>query len=1209
MPPALPRRKICPRCLKPWTPRTVYRHLALGCTRRERKRNRIKALNNIVLPPVSPPRRSNLPLRLRNAPPSSPQPPPVSPQRHKRGGGSQRKRKRRGSHRSTQADSGGDCDLHGPTGGSYMDVRMRSPDFAFDTPGAGPSNAGNQYPGDSEDDEEIFRFYEDDWDGNVPIDSDSDDGRPEGPTLAENAPWLQGLTARDILGQELEAELARNGGRTLNDDDMKAVRGFNYKVDTDMSARAYDKLPRAFPDELGDLPKTYTLRTRMARLSGIKGVRIDCCVNSCMAFTDPFDTLDYCLFCLEGRYRPCSDPDARPTARKYFQYLPIIPRLINMYRHPQTAEQLAYRSMFEHIPQLIRDIFDGAHYRRLCRSRVVVGGETLPHDFFSLPTDIALGLSSDGFGPFKSRKQSCWPLLAFNYNLKPEIRFRLENLLCLGVIPGPKAPKDIGTFLGPFIDELEDLARGVPAFDSRYNRTFALRAHLIACFGDMPAVAKLMCMKGHNDPAPGDDNKTNYTPLSRPFVAGRHEPREFDPLALPRRTHAEFIAHAQQVDAALNDAEADRRSRHYGINSLSPLARLSSLDFPGSFPHDFMHAIFENVIALLIDLWTRSRKFATFGTGNEDYILDKDIFKGVAAAAVESGKTIPSVFGCRIPNLVKDRWQSTAESTLIFTTLLAPALLRDQFDSRQYYTHFLKLVQLIDMCMGLELPRSQVQVVREGFANWVVDFERLYYRHSASRLRVCTLPIHSLLHIADDIETMGPVWCYWAFPMERFCGALVRANLNPRFPYASLDRRVLEVAQLAQIKLMYSLFETLDLGDRKHAMATGTRYPEYPRCIFVRPHRSLTATNSLAKHIGKYLGALYGVNPTDIERRTRGLELDVWGKMQQTTDMEGLDTINGYSLMPDTETPRRDATYIKYTSKWDRSAGGRPKQVASGAVAFGRVEYFLILEGDFILELLGLEEGDIDADDQDQFPETIALAVISPIPSFKRLNDCNLITYNLVGGKLGTTELVDVQELDCLVGRVRDLGGRWFIVDRTTAVGKIDFRLLKTALATRPPRPHSTTITVVVPPLPQPVMNDDSHTVDRETLKTMTYGMYNPETYEDVLKTFGISRSRPIDLRSRVATGFAGNSRNPAPGRIDLPTTGYNANPHETLAVVIPATHTTTNAALSIFSLVNPLPTPPPDEFNGQPLAMGLIISQTAVMGISEPTAALGGHN
>lgn len=158
---------------------------------------------------------------------------------------------------------------------------------------------------------------------------------------------------------------------------------------------------------------------------------------------------------------------------------------------------------------------------------------------------------------------------------------------------------------------------------------------------------------------------------------------------------------------------------------------------------------------------------------------------------------------------------------------------------------------------------------------------------------------------------MGPVWCYWAFPMERFCGAVGRANLNPRYPFVSLDRRVLEVAQLAQIKYMYNLFETLDLGDHKNTMAKGTRYPAYPHSIFVRPRRAITVNSSLAKQLGAYLGDMYDVDSKAVERRIRGRVFDVWGKMQKTTESDGLDIITGYSLMPDTLAPRRDATFVK----------------------------------------------------------------------------------------------------------------------------------------------------------------------------------------------------------------------------------------------------------------------------------------------------------
>jgi hypothetical protein len=176
MPHGRSRRKICPLCLKLWTRQTVHRHLVLGCTRHEREVNRRKALANLL----SSPRHSN--------PPSSPQ----TPVHHQN---------------ANPADSG----VFTPP--PAEDVRLRSPDFAFNTPGAGPSN--DRARSDRLLDNEPYRFFEDEWDGNVPIDSDSDDGRPEGPTLANQAPWLEGLTASAILSQELEAQIAQTGGKLL----------------------------------------------------------------------------------------------------------------------------------------------------------------------------------------------------------------------------------------------------------------------------------------------------------------------------------------------------------------------------------------------------------------------------------------------------------------------------------------------------------------------------------------------------------------------------------------------------------------------------------------------------------------------------------------------------------------------------------------------------------------------------------------------------------------------------------------------------------------------------------------------------------------------------------------------------------------------------------------------------------------------------------
>ena len=88
------------------------------------------------------------------------------------------------------------------------------------------------------------------------------------------------------------------------------------------------------------------------------------------------------------------------------------------------------------------DIFDGNHYCQLLQQHISVNGKLLSKTYFSDPRDVALGLSTDGFAVFKNQKQTAWPLIIFLYNLPPDQRFLIQNILSLGVIPGPNKPKD-----------------------------------------------------------------------------------------------------------------------------------------------------------------------------------------------------------------------------------------------------------------------------------------------------------------------------------------------------------------------------------------------------------------------------------------------------------------------------------------------------------------------------------------------------------------------------------------------------------------------------------------------------------------------------------------------------------------------------------------------------------------------------------------------
>jgi len=144
------------------------------------------------------------------------------------------------------------------------------------------------------------------------------------------------------------------------------------------------------------------------------------------------------------------------------------------------------------------DIFDGLHYCMLLGKCVVVGDQHLAHHYFLDDRDIALSFTTDGFAPFKKWKHTMWILLVFNYNLPPDKHFQKDNILCVGIIPGPKKPHDADSFIYPLMQELLKLSTGRSAYDALSCSIFALLAYLITAFGDIPAISMLMHMKGHN---------------------------------------------------------------------------------------------------------------------------------------------------------------------------------------------------------------------------------------------------------------------------------------------------------------------------------------------------------------------------------------------------------------------------------------------------------------------------------------------------------------------------------------------------------------------------------------------------------------------------------------------------------------------------------------------------------------------------------------
>jgi hypothetical protein len=182
-----------------------------------------------------------------------------------------------------------------------------------------------------------------------------------------------------------------------------------------------------------------------------------------------------------------------------------------------------------------------------------------------------------------------------------------------------------------------------------------------------------------------------------------------------------MMQQARQVQLAPTTAEAERLAKECGIKGIPVLSFLSSLSFPKSFPYDFMHLIWENVIKNLILLWTG--EFKGLDVGLEDYELGESVWNAVCQAGANSGSFIPSAYGARPPNPATERSMCTADSWSFWTQYLGPVLLHRKFSKPKYYKHFVKLVHMVRVCLQFELSTTDISDLRTGFATWVEEFE------------------------------------------------------------------------------------------------------------------------------------------------------------------------------------------------------------------------------------------------------------------------------------------------------------------------------------------------------------------------------------------------------------------------------------------------------------------------------------------------------
>lgn len=130
--------------------------------------------------------------------------------------------------------------------------------------------------------------------------------------------------------------------------------------------------------------------------------------------------------------------------RKTFPYQSLHSAITTMVSNPQFLEKCElWRKRSQAIPSdLLADVYDGDVWKNFNTEEYGT--------FLRFPGNLLLSLNVDWFQPFTHTQYSVGAMYLVVLNLPREERYRLENIILVGVIPGPKEPKlTINSYIAP----------------------------------------------------------------------------------------------------------------------------------------------------------------------------------------------------------------------------------------------------------------------------------------------------------------------------------------------------------------------------------------------------------------------------------------------------------------------------------------------------------------------------------------------------------------------------------------------------------------------------------------------------------------------------------------------------------------------------------------------------------------------------------------
>lgn len=387
-------------------------------------------------------------------------------------------------------------------------------------------------------------------------------------------------------------------------------------------------------------------------------------------------------------------------------------------------------------------------------------------------------------------------------NLPRQIRYKMENIILVGVIPGPKEPKlTMNSYLYPLVQEMKELWEGViiPCAATPV-KCVLVRAAITCCASDIPATRKLCGFVGHSA-------KLGCSKCSKKFITLSSSENKRDYSGYNRELWSErnLSEHRQQAGNYLKaKTKADQKSIEddFGLR-YTVLLELPYFDPIRFSVVDPMHNVYLGSAKHTMQVWVDKGIL----TKKHFHEIEKIVSKFKTAQDV--GR-LPLKISSGFSGFTADQWRS-------WVTIFSPVALKGILPSNHLRCWLLYVRACTLLCTRI-ITRNAIEQADQYLVLFCQQFVSLYGAEA------CTPNMHLHLHLKDCLLDYGPVHGFWCFGFERFNGIMGRYHTNSQSIETQLMRKFLREQHIRAFDDIpseaHSLFNSLNISSSGSLLET-----------------------------------------------------------------------------------------------------------------------------------------------------------------------------------------------------------------------------------------------------------------------------------------------------------------------------------------------------------------------------------------------------